>query len=328
MNSLSSLQKRLLRGVGVLFAPGGRGGSLLVLIYHRVLSAPDPILADEPDAQLFAAQMDLLRDVCNVLPLTEAVERLQRGSLPSRAACITFDDGYANNCEVAAPILAARKLPATVFVATGFIGGGRMFNDTVIESVRCAGDQLDLTDLELGTYALSDAASRRSAIDAILLALKHLPQDVREARSRAIADRTGCAEPDGLMMTEAQIKRLPGFGIDIGAHTVTHPILTRLESSAARREILDSKSALEAIIGAPVATFAYPNGRPQRDYDRSHVELVRAAGFRAAVSAAWGGAGPQADPYQIPRMLPWDTSGFRFALRLLRTYREQGAARV
>src|SRR5262245_10631610 len=172
MNSLSSLQARLLRGVGVLLAPGGRGGALLVLIYHRVLPEPDPILADEPDARTFAAQMDVLRDVCHVLPLAEGVERLQRGSLPPRAVCITFDDGYANNCEVAAPILAARKLPATVFVATGFIGSGRMFNDTVIESVRCAGERLDLTDLELGTHALPDAAARRRVIDTILRALK------------------------------------------------------------------------------------------------------------------------------------------------------------
>jgi peptidoglycan/xylan/chitin deacetylase (PgdA/CDA1 family) len=328
MKPLSSLETRLLRGCGVLLAPGGRGGALLVLIYHRVFPTPDPLLTEEPDAQSFAAQMDLLREVCHVLPLAEGVERLQRGSLPRRAACITFDDGYANNCDVAAPILAARKLPATVFVATGYIGSGRMWNDTVIESVRCAGERLDLTDLELGAHTLSDATSRRSAIDNILRALKHLPQDVREAKSRAIAERTGCPTADGLMMSEAQIKQIAGMGIDIGAHTVTHPILTRLDETAARNEILASKAGLEAIVGAPVTTFAYPNGRPQRDYDRSHVEIVRAAGFQAAVSAAWGAAGPRADRYQIPRMLPWDTSSFSFALRLLRTYRERRAATV
>jgi len=328
MRPLSSLERRLLRGVGRLFAPGGRGGALLVLIYHLVLPAPDPLLMDEPDAQTFAAHMDLVREVCYVLPLAEGIERLQCGSLPPRVVCITFDDGYANNCDIAAPILAARKLPATVFVATGFIGGGRMFNDTVFESVRCAGERLDLTDLELGTYTLTDAPARRGAIDAILRALKHLPQEVREARTRAIAERTGCGKPDGLMMSEAQIKRLPQFGIDLGAHTVTHPILTRLEAPAARREILESKAGLEAILRAPVTTFAYPNGRPQRDYDRSHVEIVRDAGFKGAVSAAWGAAGCKMDPYQIPRMLPWDASGFRFGLRLLRTYREPRAATV
>lgn len=328
MKALSSLETGLLRGVGRMLAPGGRRGALLVLIYHRVLPAPDPLLADEPDARLFAEQMDLVREVCNVLPLSEAIERLQRGSLPPRAACITFDDGYANNCEIAAPILAERKLPATVFVATGFIGGGCMFNDTVIESVRRAGERLDLTDLGLATHALSDAPSRLAAIASILRDLRRLPQEVRAQRTRAIAERTGCPPADGLMMTETQIRRLPGMGIEVGAHTVTHPILVRCEASAARREILESKASLEAILGAPVTTFAYPNGRPQHDYDRSHVDIVRQAGFQAAFSTAWGAAGAQMDRYQIPRMLPWDTSGFRFALRLLRTYREQRAATV
>src|SRR5262249_13480898 len=153
-------------------------------------------------------------------------------------------------------------------------------------------------DLELGTHTLTDAPSRRTAIDAILRALKHLPQELRDAKTRAIAERTGCPEPTGLMMSEAQVKRLPGFGIDVGAHTVTHPILTRLEPAAARREILESKAGLEAILGTPVTTFAYPNGAPQRDYDRSHVEIVRDAGFKGAVSAAWGAAGSTIDPYQ------------------------------
>lgn len=325
MKPLSGLEAAVIRGCGRFIAPGGSRGSLLVLIYHRVLETADPLLPDEPDAQGFAEQMDVVRAICTVLPLTEAVERLLSGTLPPRAATITFDDGYANNHAVAAPILAARKLPATVFVSTGFIGTGRMWNDTVIESVRRSGDLLDLADLNLGTHELTDVAARRRAIDAILAALKYRNLEERLVMAAAIAARAGSALPGDLMMTVAQIKDLHAQGIEIGAHTVSHPILKRLDEATARREILASRSELEAIIGAPVTSFAYPNGRPHQDYDASHVEIVRKAGFRVAVSTAWGAAGRNADRHQIPRMLPWDRSALRYAARMLRTHRQRQA---
>jgi peptidoglycan/xylan/chitin deacetylase (PgdA/CDA1 family) len=327
MKALSRLEAALLRGCGSLLAPGGGRGSLLVLIYHRVLETADPLLSGEPTAQAFTEQMDVIRNTCHVLPLSEAVERLGSGSLPPRAACITFDDGYANNRTVAAPLLAARKIPATVFVATGFIGTGRMWNDTVIECVRRApGQQLDLSALGLDRYSLADWPARRRAFAAIVGALKYLPLDERLTRVAAIAERVGVALPDDLMMSESQIRELGGFGIEIGAHTVTHPILKRLDAPAAQREIEASKSMLEAITGRAVTTFAYPNGRPNQDYDASHVEMVRRAGFRTAVSTAWGAAGRHSDPYQIPRMLPWDRSSLKFGARLMTTYRAQRAA--
>src|SRR6185436_8358647 len=135
MTPLSGFSAALMRGVGNVVAPGGARGSLLVLIFHRVLPQPDPLMPGEPDTAAFASQMDVIRATCTVLPLSAAVEQLYSGSLPERATCITFDDGYANNLTMAAPILQARGLPATVFVATSFLNGGRMWNDTVIESV-------------------------------------------------------------------------------------------------------------------------------------------------------------------------------------------------
>jgi peptidoglycan/xylan/chitin deacetylase (PgdA/CDA1 family) len=326
MNRLSALEAAVVRGCGSLIAPGGNRGSLLVLIYHRVLPTADPLLPGEPDAGAFAEQMDLVRATCTVLPLAEAVERLLSGSLPSRAAAITFDDGYANNQSVAAPILAARKLPATVFVATGFIGTGRMFNDTVIESVRRAADRLDLGDMGLGIHELTDSPARRRAIDAILSAVKYKSLEERLAMAAAIAERVGAALPNDLMMTADQIRALHAGGIEIGAHTVSHPILRRLDADSARREIVASRRELEDIIGARVTSFAYPNGRPLQDYDGTHVQMVREAGFSAAVSTAWGAAGRNSDRHQIPRMLPWDRSPLKFAARLLRTHRQQSAA--
>jgi peptidoglycan/xylan/chitin deacetylase (PgdA/CDA1 family) len=326
VKALSQWQTTLLRGAGSFVAAGGPHASLLVLIYHRVLATPDPLLPTEPSAAEFAAQMDLVKSLCHVLPLGEAIERLLSGTLPPRALCVTFDDGYANNRSVAAPILAQRRLPATVFVATGFIGRGRMWNDTVIESVRRAGAELDLARLGLGCYRLSDDVSKRRAIDEILGALRYKEFETRRAAVATIAECVGHALPNDLMMTEQHIKELPSFGIEVGAHTIEHPILAQIDGERAWQEVAGSKAVLEEITGRQVSMFAYPNGRPRRDYDRSHVEMVRKAGFEAAVSTAWGAAGPRADRHQIPRSRPWEKSPLRFAARLLATYRQQQVA--
>lgn len=328
MNRLSPWAAVAFRRYGTLVAPGGRRGSLLVLIFHRVLPQPDPLLPDEPDVAAFAAQMDVVRATCHVMPLFEAVERLHSDSLPPRAASITFDDGYANNLTHAAPILKERGLPATIFVATGFLRGGQMWNDTVIEAVRRAGDELDLSALGLGCYSLPDVPARRRAFEAIITALKYRDPAERIAKASALAEQVGRDLPTDLMLSESQIAQLPSQGIEVGAHTVTHPILACVDGSTAKREIAASKSTLEAATRERVSLFAYPNGRPHRDYERVHVEMVQQAGFSAAVSTAWGVGYRNSDRFQLPRMLPWDKSAVRFAARLLGTYRQRRADAV
>jgi peptidoglycan/xylan/chitin deacetylase (PgdA/CDA1 family) len=119
-----------------VLAPSGARGRLSILIFHRILAAPDALLPDELDAARFDAVCGWLRRWFNVLPLDEAVRQLAAGDLAARALSITFDDGYADNHNVALPILARHGMCATFFVATGFLDGGRMFNDTLIEAVR------------------------------------------------------------------------------------------------------------------------------------------------------------------------------------------------
>jgi peptidoglycan/xylan/chitin deacetylase (PgdA/CDA1 family) len=111
--------------------------------------------------------------------------------------------------------------------------------------------------------------------------------------------------------------------MQIGAHTVSHPILTRTDRAEARREIAGSKAALENLLEDRINLFAYPNGKPGRDYLPEHAALVRELGFDAAVSTAWGVADNHSDAFQIPRFTPWDKSRTRFALRALRNFRSR-----
>jgi peptidoglycan/xylan/chitin deacetylase (PgdA/CDA1 family) len=299
-------------------APAGRKGRLSVLIYHRVLATPDPLCPGEPDVSRFEVQMRWVRHWFNVLPLRVAVQRLFAGDLPERALAISFDDGYADNEALAAPILQRLGLSATFFVSTGFLDGGLMWNDRVIEALRhCAADELDLGALGLARYRLHDVEQRRAAIAAVLDAVKHLEQERREALAQALAQRAAAPAPPELMMRSEQVRNLRRMGMDVGAHTMTHPILCKLDAAAARDEMAGGKDVLQTLLGEPVHLFAYPNGVPGQDYAIEHVQMAHHCGFEAAVSTAWGAASERSDRFQIPRFTPWDRSRWRFGARLL-----------
>lgn len=307
-----------LKVAGSALMRSGNAARLSILIYHRVLPGPDPLLASEPDASEFERQMALLSDYFNVLPLTEAVDRLQRGRLPKRAACITFDDGYADNAATALPILLRWNIPATFFISTAFLDGGCMWNDAVIESVRGMTDPiLDLTAIGLGTCQVDNQYSRQNAISRLLGRLKYLSPVERLSLVSKIVSVTSTDLPDNLMMTSTQIRDLSNAGMEIGGHTVNHPILTSIEDAAARDEIAHGKEELAHITGSPVRFFAYPNGIPGKDYASSHVRIVRSLGFVAALSTGWGAAKRGMDMFQLPRFTPWDKTPERFMIRLI-----------
>jgi peptidoglycan/xylan/chitin deacetylase (PgdA/CDA1 family) len=126
-------------------------------------------------------------------------------------------------------------------------------------------------------------------------------------------------------MTRSQLQRLSSDSRNqIGGHTVTHPILSKLNLDKAREEIEIGKKDLEQIIGRPVDCFAYPNGIPEKDYQKEHVSLVRDAGFALAVSTSAGGVGVDSDPLQLPRFTPWDDQHIKFGIRMLHMAKQTG----
>jgi len=301
-----------------LLSPGGNNGSLSVLIFHRVPARMDPLLPDEPDGETFRDIMTWLAEKFNVLPLAEAVRAHLEGKLPPRAISITFDDGYADNCTVAMPILQALGLNATFFIASGFLDGGCMWNDAIIESVRRAPPVLDLSDLSLGEIRTGTDEEKRLAIDSLLGRLKYLEYAERSEKVGAIAEVVGHPLPNDLMLSSEQIIRMRDAGMTLGAHTLTHPILARLPAAQARREIQSGRSRLVEILGEPIRLFAYPNGKPGSDYLPEHVGMVREMGFDAAVSTSQGVLRHGGCAFEIPRFTPWRKNTFGFGAQLAR----------
>lgn len=295
---------------------GERQGKLIVFIFHRVLERPDFLLPGEPDGSTFDWMVRFISGAFTVLPFGLAVQRLKNGDLPAAAACITFDDGYRDNFTVALPILQRYGATATFFVATGFLDGGRMWNDDVIESIRVAsGTAVDWSEMTLGRYDLSTQAACRHSLDTILGQLKYRSHAQRACIARQLARHTGVPDRSELMMSAREVRGLRAAGMEVGAHTRSHPILSALADEEALVEICGAKADLEAILGEGVHVFAYPNGNPERDLSVRDVQLIAAAGFRAAATTAWGAATPQTDVFLIPRFTPWDRQQLRFALR-------------
>lgn len=290
---------------------------LCILNYHRVLKSADPLLVAEPDVAAFRWQMKVLADCFNVMPLNEALDALAQDRMPPRAVCITFDDGYRSTHDAALPILREFGFPATVFVTTGCVGAGSMWNDRILESLRMLdAEQLDLSDAGLGSYPVATLAERRKTVALLTERAKYLAPKLRRELVDRLDELTG-PQQSRPMLTDDMIRNLMRQGVEIGAHTISHPILAKLDDESARFEIAESKRQLEAITGKPVRYFAYPNGKPGIDFDERHMAMARDAGFSAAFSTVMSAAGSQHDRFALPRTRPWDTTRPFYIARML-----------
>ena len=291
------------------------------LIFHRVVRNTDPMSPTEPTRAWFRRLMKMLASSFEMISMQEALRRMQAGRLNGRTLSVTFDDGYADNYEIALPVLEEFKIPGTFFVASGFIDGGRMWNDSIIETFRrLPAGRFELMDEEAHVFDLGDWASRRDAAGKTITAWKHLPPDQRQARVEGISRHVSNL-PSDLMLSKPQLRALAGSPMaTIGGHTRSHPILASLTDDQARREIEDGKHDLEDWLQQDLSLFAYPNGKAGRDFHAVHADIVRQVGFDAAVTTDWGTLKASADPYAIPRFTPWQRDLDRFSLDLLRCH--------
>ena len=293
-------------------------GKLSILIYHQVFEEIDPMRPTEPVKAEFDWQMKLVSRYFSPLSLTQALKHLKEGTLPANAVCITFDDGYLNNLTVAAPVLKKYNIPATVYCATAFASGENMWNDRLIDLVSTPElAQIDLTSLDLGCIELTDITARRSTAHKLLDKIKYLPIAERKQIVSSLYQENGVSEYPAKMMTPAQTKELHELGVEIGAHTVDHPIMHVLSEQEQEQQVIQSKTLLEQWIGAPVVGFAYPNGKLGIDYDDKTRNVVESAEFDYAVTTNVGVSTKDTDVYQLNRFTPWDKTPLKFHLRMI-----------
>ncbi len=321
MTSTRSAGVAVSRALGALLSPAGARGRLAVFCYHQVLERPDPLRVGEPTVEQFRDDVATIAGVFTVLPLAAAVSKLRGGALPARAACITFDDGYANNHDLAAPILESVGVPATFFVTGGALDRGIMWNDLVIEGIARRRAALDLGGLPQLADLQSEAAAPNAKLALrILERLKFSPVAERWASAERLYRANAAGEPPRLMMTREMVASLARRGFDIGGHSVHHPILKAVGDDEARAEIEGCSRWIRDVTGRAPTTFAYPNGKPGRDFGPEHGAMAAAAGFETAVSTEWRVGTRRTDPFNVPRVGPWWRLQRPLADGLLRVY--------
>lgn len=314
------------RAAGDLIAPRAKGaGRLCILSYHRILAVPDPLIDSDPDLDTFRWHMRLLAECFNVLPLHDAVQMMTMERMPPRAVAITFDDGYRSFHELALPVLQEYNLPSTVFVTTGHMHDkSSMWNDMILEAVRrlppapLDARQLGLSDLGVDQLPLRTVDDRRRTAYLLTERCKYLPPHERAAFTTHLQRLADVPLKEDLMLDADMLRSMRQHGVEIGGHTVNHPILARVDDAVARREIVDNKRELEALVGAPLRMFAYPNGKRGADYTAAHVRMLEEAGYTAAFNTEPGAATRAYPRFELPRARPWDATPTMFATRLLR----------
>ena len=287
-----------------------------ILTLHRVNDDNDPFMPSLPTA-VFAARMAHIARHYRVLTVEDLTTRLLERRVPRNALAITFDDGYRDNLTHAAPILSRLGLPATIFLVTGHIDSPRAlwFDRMAVAFKHATARRVDLADGHV--LSLATVAERLAGLEAALGHLKRLPDDERATSvERLIAAlHPNHERPKRLMLSWDEVGALRGLGFSIGAHTVTHPILSRLASNHVSDEICGSKAAIEKALGVPVRAFAYPNGGPD-DYNEAVTHVVREAGFACAVTTKRGLNDADTPVLELRRGGPWEIHVPTFALKL------------
>ncbi len=296
-------------------------GKLTVLLFHKVPRVCSPHASRELDLATFERVLSTAASLFQIIPLEDAVLALRAGNLPERAACVTFDDGYADWLTGVVPVLEHYQAHATFFITSGQFDGPPMWNERILHAVSAAPAALDWLELPHGglpRLSLSSQADRANTIVQLEQHLKYQAPLAREQQLQALEQWAGTTMAAVPAMSEADLRAIHSKGFGIGSHTVTHPILSHCTPELALQEMVESREQLEAIIGSKVTAFAYPNGVPQTDFGPEHIELVKRAGYRCALTTHWGAATNTTSVFQIPRFTPWGPSATKMELQLAR----------
>lgn len=301
-------------------------GKLTILLFHKVPLVASPYAANEMELAEFERVLELASRLFRIISLDDAVLALRAGNLPQRAACITFDDGYPDWLTGVVPVLERYSAHATFFITSGQFSGLPMWNERILHAVANAPAELDairISDSGLLSLSVSSQADRAQTIRQLDGFLKVQDLPLRERMLQELEHQTGSVVTQVPTMSVRDLRAIHAKGFSIGSHTVSHPILTKSGTDAAFKEIAQAREQLEALINGKVIAFAYPNGVPRQDFGPEHIDMVRRAGYKYAVSTQHGTANGATSLFQIPRFTPWGPTTARMSLQFARNLRQR-----
>ncbi len=286
----------------------------LILYYHSVAPAshPNP-LSDinrslRVDTERFRCQMELLARSFSIVPLETLIAEVKAGSPRRREACVTLDDGYADNHEYAFPILRSLGIPATIFLTTQPIEEGKQFFWERLGwyLAQRLGRKLVLPpDLGARTIQLDSAADAGEVFDYLVGRMRTVNAERREALLDALGVEPS---PYTRPLTWGEAASMLTAGITFGAHSHTHTSLPALATDAIREEITASRNIITLRLGKMSSIFAYPNGNVDERTER----ILATEGFSGAVTILGGLCTAMSPRFRWPRMDPGNRNKAEF----------------
>ncbi len=275
----------------------------LILTYHRFSESYDGLIDIEPAfthlVNDFKKELNFFQRYFDIVPLDTIVDKLKKREMFQRpTVAITIDDGYKDTYELLFPILKEKNIPATIFLTAGFIGTDKkIWIDQLAENIATTTrENIRLNGILFNqTFPLFNLNQKRRLYRILINTLKEMDVNIRDKNLHTIEDKlAGNKSNTPVMLTWEQIHAMYKNNISFGAHTCTHPILTKMPLEDAKREILDSKKMIEEKLGIKVKHFAYPNGRSQ-DFNEELCVYCKQVGFESISSYENNGSNSRKD---------------------------------
>ncbi|MFL1465513.1 polysaccharide deacetylase family protein [Marinobacter sp. HN1S83] len=271
-----------------------------ILMYHRITEDPE---GEGIPVEQFKRQVEIIKKHFNPLTLRELMTAHEEGRVPKHAVCVTFDDGYADFAELAFPILKRAGVPATLFVTTGFVNGDLwLWPDEIryiVNKTKVKNIKIDGMHEEINVQAEKHKAWQ--VISDYCLSISNSEKLDFIKRMYRIFDvkRPNNLPNEYKSITWDKIKELQSDGLNVESHSVSHPILTKLDQGGVNAELSNSKAILEKNLGEDVKIFCYPNGQLS-DFNEDIKRWLVKCGYTYGVTA-FSSISPIKDPLEIGR---------------------------
>ncbi len=292
----------------------------LILLYHRVTSEKaDPYFLNVTPER-FTEHLQIIRQRKKATRLTDLARQVEQGRVTPGGIVVTFDDGYADNVHTAKPLLERFDTPATVFVTSGFLGRQECWWDRL--SRLLLGGPLPGTSVTLSVAGKPQTVRSESAeglLRAVHRLIRPADEDTRESvldeLAKWVGDPSRQVAGYRFMTADELVELSRSEMIEVGAHTETHPVLASLSETAERREIVESRAALERVIGRPVTSVSFPYGQ-RTDYTSRTLHTVRNAGFEQGCTAIPDVVWRRTPQLELPRLWVYNWTGDEFSRHL------------
>jgi peptidoglycan/xylan/chitin deacetylase (PgdA/CDA1 family) len=293
------------------------GSSIVILTYHRIGPYSVPWLQSPIITADFEKQIRYLTKTHLFLSLSKLAEYLREDKNPDKnLAVITFDDGYKDNYNYAYPILKKYNIPATIFLVTGHIDSDKLFWFDKIKYLIWKTKLKKIKLDEIGNFSLKSRFDKLNTLYLISEKFKNIPDNKKNYIIEELANIIKIEIPKSLgkklILSWEEVKEMSKGGIEFGAHTVTHPILTQISYDQAKFEIIQSKKTIEKKLGLSVNTFCYPNGT-NKDFNIELIDLLKNSGFTCAVTTIPAISPSKINLYKLGRLpTAWSFEVFKF----------------